>query len=1490
MKGITGCWLALAFATLCGPGYSQSVEPGWMRTVQQNIQREEYFITWQDATPLQELKSAYQAPNRAQGFRTYFTEDGIRVVPRPEEKPSWEWGLALVDVAQAPPPANNGAQPWAAVPQVNENRIEFDRGWITEWYVNSPEGLEQGFTLPAPPPAAGARRQASGELGVSELYLDLVLTGNLHPKFAEDGQAVDFYKNGNFNVLHCAKLIVTDAAGRVLPSRFEGWAGRLTSPVSPLSRSSGGVRIVFDAQGASYPITVDPIITTPAWSVEGSAANINFGAAVATAGDVNGDGYSDIIVGAPYFDGGNADEGKLFVYLGGSSGPSAVESWTAESNNTNGRLGVSVSTAGDMNGDGFSDVIAGAPRYTGTFTEQGAAFLWIGSATGLGDPGTPSNADWKFYGPHATALCGKSVAALGDVDGDGYGDLTVGVSGLANPDVNEGGVCFFRGSASGPSLTPDWQAESGQAGAEMGHSVAGAGDVNGDGYADLLVGARHYDDPDNNEGAAFLWFGSAAGLGPAGTPANAGWSVQINQALAEFATSVCTAGDVNGDGFADILIGAPGYANPDAGEGGVFLYLGSASGPSASHDWKAESNQAGAQLGFYVFTAGDVDGDGYADVIAGAPSWDTTLADAGAAYAWFGGPSDLGADGAPGNADWKVYGTQAAEAFGYSVSTAGDADGDGRADVLVGSNTYAGAAGAAAGRAQLYLGRTGSLAGSPAWSQTIASAYGLSIISAGDVNGDGYADMLVGDPYYGANDTGRLLLYYGSPTGLPATADWTVVGESVSLGLGYPAAGIGDVNGDGYDDFAGATGFGSGGAVRVYHGSPSGPSSTPSWTTGASSGDGFGASLAGAGDVNGDGYADLLVGAPNYGEIPAGRGMASLFFGSSTGLDAGGTRPVGTLGNADWFATGIGPGQMFGQSVSSAGDVNADGYSDIIVGAPGFDNGHVDEGGVFVWHGGLGGPGGNGTISEADWRAECNSTDSEFGASAGTAGDVNGDGYADVIVGAWRRNTVYVWHGGPSGLGSPGNPANADWLFSYSLLGWLAGPTGDLNGDGFADVFATSPFYNLQSGYAAVFLGSAAGLPTTASWSVTGTDALGIAAGSVGDTNGDGRSEWAVNDGLQVRVYHGGQGMGVALAPRQRRGDDSGPLGRLNTLEGTVALRIAVLGRTPFGRGGTALESEIKPLDTPFDGTGTHVTAWNDSGTGGHAYSELIVSIPAGDAYHWRLRTRYRPVTTPYAQAGPWMTQPWDGWTEQDFKELVDNDGDGVPDQRDTCPTIPNPSQTLGSAGDKVWLDADADGIQDAGETPKSGLLVYFYDSAYNPLGSATTDASGNYSFPGLCPGDYVLFFVRPPLFTFTAAHQGGDDSIDSDVDPMTGVVAFSVGEGQARTDIDAGLVAGCPAPDEPVWIYLVTKSVPDDYPILHFQDPNQPADVTGYNIYRVDNPSRPHNEWTLVGSNVVDMDEATPNKQWTDTSGASGNWYYEVAAYGSICSNEGPW
>jgi hypothetical protein len=167
----------------------EGASPGWVSRVQREIREREYHVTWQSRTHLGDLPEAWHAPNRAHNFRTYFTDSGIRVIPRTDERPSWEWGLALAGYGRDGDvrPAEKG------ILTPEENQIEYDRGAIVEWYENTPRGLKQGFTLAAPPDEAGAASrdgnmtQMPGRARDGAIFLNLQLTGTLSPKISADG-------------------------------------------------------------------------------------------------------------------------------------------------------------------------------------------------------------------------------------------------------------------------------------------------------------------------------------------------------------------------------------------------------------------------------------------------------------------------------------------------------------------------------------------------------------------------------------------------------------------------------------------------------------------------------------------------------------------------------------------------------------------------------------------------------------------------------------------------------------------------------------------------------------------------------------------------------------------------------------------------------------------------------------------------------------------------------------------------------------------------------------------------------------------------------------------------------------------------------------------------------------------------------------------------------------------------------------------------------
>ncbi len=351
----------------------------------------------------------------------------------------------------------------------------------------------------------------------------------------------------------------------------------------------------------------------------------NFGAAVSSAGDVNGDGYDDVVIGAPkhHDPDGIGANGAAYVFHGSASGIQTTPTWS-KIGADNSEFGCAVAGAGDVNGDGYDDVLVGACTYGADPIEgAGAVFLFLGSAGGL-SPAAEPFADWTSVGLYAGDSLGHSVAALGDLNKDGYADFAAGAPGF---DVNVydlisvGAVYVWYGSASGPSADPSWSAYGDQYLQQMGYSLSGAGDVDGNTYPDLIVGSRRY------SSTRILYSGGAHVFTNSGGMLNAAPSRVYSgpSSNSGFGMSVAGVGDLNDDGYADVSVGTP-YCDglTDNNEGCVFVYLGSVIGVSGEETWLGWGGKADSEYGMSVGGAGDVNGDGYDDLIVGAPifKWD----------------------------------------------------------------------------------------------------------------------------------------------------------------------------------------------------------------------------------------------------------------------------------------------------------------------------------------------------------------------------------------------------------------------------------------------------------------------------------------------------------------------------------------------------------------------------------------------------------------------------------------------------------------------------------------------------------------------------------------------------------------------------------------------------------------------------------------------------------------------------------------------------
>ncbi len=424
----------------------------------------------------------------------------------------------------------------------------------------------------------------------------------------------------------------------------------------------------------------------------GASVDLMLGGALAAAGDVDGDGFEDVLVGAP-------DSSAGVYLLGGplTLGSEALSDTTYTARWTGGssdQLGRGLAGGEDLDGDDYHDVVFGAPYkdYSGA-SNAGAVSVAFGPVSGAE---SASDADVVARGGSASQRTGSSVST-GDVDGDGSADLLVGAPGYTSGSLSEAGAVFvLLGPLTAGSLTVssayDLRLTGSEASDLAGTATAAVGDVDGDGSADLLVGA-----PYNNDG------GSKAGLaglvlGPAGDGALLDVVDLVFRGSAgdEAGTTLTGAGDVDDDGYADLLIGAPAYGTD---RGRVSLLLGAEYPPLSADVDDADAVLVGASvgdaLGSALSSGFDVDGDGLGDLVLGAPGSDEGGSGSGALWLVSGlseGTLTLG-DGE----GVVIYGGATSEALGSAAAGVGDTDGDGWSDLAIGAPGYVAGGSADAG-------------------------------------------------------------------------------------------------------------------------------------------------------------------------------------------------------------------------------------------------------------------------------------------------------------------------------------------------------------------------------------------------------------------------------------------------------------------------------------------------------------------------------------------------------------------------------------------------------------------------------------------------------------------------------------------------------------------------------------------------------------------------------------------------------------------------
>ena len=455
-----------------------------------------------------------------------------------------------------------------------------------------------------------------------------------------------------------------------------------------------------------------------------------------------------------------------------------------------------VAGLGDVNGDGFDDLLIGAYHNGESGQDAGQAYLILGKPSGWVHGVTLDQADASFLGEDPNDFAGLQVAGAGDVNADGYQDFLVVSPQNGEGGVNAGQAYLIFGIAQGWTQDTDLGLADasflGEAAGDLLDNVAGAGDVDGDGYDDILAGGIWNSENGAIAGQVYLVFGH---------PGDWMMDVSLGASDASFLGEqpndmlggrLASAGDVNGDGLDDILLGS--HTNDEGGAyaGQVYLVLGRQSGwtmdtPIDQADASFIGEAGGDWAGWSLDGAGDVNGDGLDDIVIGAEGNSEVLDGAGQVYLVFGRTQGWGMDTILSDADASYLGEDEFNYAGYSTSFAGDVNGDGLDDVLASSihieTTY------------VILGReTGwsmdtSLAEAGAVFGPGSGDTGWDVEGVGDINGDGYADFAVTSPYTG-------------------------IGGHVHLVFGYPCW---DADGDGVDSCSGDC---NDLAAQVYPGAP----------------------------------------------------------------------------------------------------------------------------------------------------------------------------------------------------------------------------------------------------------------------------------------------------------------------------------------------------------------------------------------------------------------------------------------------------------------------------------------------------------------------------------------------------------------------------------------------------------------------------------------------------------------------------------------------
>ncbi len=751
---------------------------------------------------------------------------------------------------------------------------------------------------------------------------------------------------------------VISFVGDINNDGFDDWAVGLENAVDYETGKRGKVYIYFGSDEIQNHKTPDVILS-------GCDKNFPFGRYIEPAGDVNGDGFSDILI-----DG----FGEIYLYYGGKEISSeADERFPLIPNKEWGVF--SISTAGDVNNDGFDDLIAG---------KRGFAYIYFGGTK------IDTIPDLRLSEGDEQDWFGFEVSNAGDINNDGFDDVIIGASQFP---FGKGKVYAFLGGSEMDTV-PDLILNGEYLDSSFGNSLACVGDLNNDGFDDFSVGAYRVN-------KVYIYFGSA--------------SLDTIADVTMFGEEAYGLGDINNDGFDDFNVRNWDYKD-DNGQLMPLIHLG--------------GNEMGSIADFIlpdidrVAGAGDCNGDGFSDVLGSNSKNDENGVDAGKISIFKG---SYAFDTIP---DIFFYGEAANEHFGSLVS------------------------------------------------------------GAGDLNNDGYNDFIITssiEPY--TESYGYINVYFGRDV-LNTEPDLKIIGESENYNFGESVALAGDVNSDGFSDLI--VGRFQPAAVKIYLGGKAMDTIPDIVFQGNESSISFGNNVSSAGDFNNDGFDDILIGEYLNSANGTQSGRTYLYYG---GISMDTVPDLIFEGEAKFI--------LFGEKNVCAGDLNNDGYSDIVISAPGYDleNTNTRVGRVYIYFGN----------SQNDTKADVIITGIEnYGIGyISAAGDVNNDGYDDLMVsspnqGAGpRMSYVYIHFGGELMDSIPDvTIAKDQFAFGYALSN-----AGDLNKDGFNDIIVGDEFAN-----ATIYLGGSV-MDTISDYSIKSESWWhGSSISYLGDINKDGHSDLIIGD------------------------------------------------------------------------------------------------------------------------------------------------------------------------------------------------------------------------------------------------------------------------------------------------------------------------------------------------------------------------------------------